>query len=100
MSKKTILARVANMIKDTIDNRINYPRREVRAMLFITVSDLQKVEKLVRSIKGSKGKEKKSIVEQDGAGYQRKHLQEDLEPINHSENPTEVKTTKGNQKEP
>lgn len=61
------------MVKDTIDDRINHPRHGVRSTPFITVSDLQKVEKLIRAITASKGKRKQKIVEQGGAGSKRKY---------------------------
>ena len=61
------------MIKDTINNRINNPRRGIRSTPFITVSDLQKVEKLIGAIATSKGKAKQIMVEEVSAGTKRKH---------------------------
>ena len=73
LSEKTMASGVAKMIQDTINNRINNPRRSIRSTPFITVSDLQKVEKLIRAIVASKGKAKQMMVEEVGAGNKRKH---------------------------
>ena len=61
------------MINDTINNRINKPRRGIRSTPFITVSDLQKFEKLIRAIAASKGKAKQMMVEEVGSGTKRQH---------------------------
>ena len=73
LSEKTTASRVAKMIKDTINNRINNPRRGIRSSPFITASDLQKVEKLIRAIAASKGKAKQMMVEEVGTGTKRKY---------------------------
>ena len=73
LGEKTTASRVAKMIKDTINNRINNCRRGIRSTPFITVSDLQKVEKLIRAIPASTRKAKQMMVEEVGAGTERKH---------------------------
>ena len=62
LSEKTTASRVAKMIKDAINNRINNPRRGIRLTPFITVPDLQKVDRLIRAIAASNGKAKQMMV--------------------------------------
>ena len=59
------------MVQDIINNRINNPRHHVRSIPFITVLDLQKVERLIRAIAAAKGTGKHKIVEKVGAGIKR-----------------------------
>ena len=73
LSENTTASRMAKMIKDTINNRSNNPRRGIRLTPIITVSDLHKVEKLIRAIAASKGKAKQIMVEEVSTGIKRKH---------------------------
>lgn len=73
LSGKTTASHVAKIVKDTMNNRINHPRRGVRSTTFITVSDLQKAEMLIRAIATTKEKGKQKLLEKGGTGTKRKH---------------------------
>ena len=64
------------MVKDIINYRNNHFKRAVTSTPFITVSDLQKVEKLITAIAAAKGKRKHKIVEKVRVGIKRKYLSE------------------------
>lgn len=68
LSKKTTVSCVAKTVKDTINNRMNQLNGSVRSMPFITVSDLEKVDRLLRGIAAANSKGKHKIAGKVVAG--------------------------------